>query len=628
MTTIAQYSAEQQRVIDLDGGAYLVTAPPGSGKTQILVERSIRLLRESAGGSFRILALTFTTRAADELRERVAMSVADEWQRMTTCTFHAFALDVLRHYGERVGVGPALTVFESQDDLMESLAQALAEEGYDIGRSPDDLRVLRAVLVELSLLKRQLVPPEAAPATEVQGVRLDVAYEAQARKLRELRAVDFDDLLLLANRLLAEHPRIARHYRRMYRYVLVDEAQDTSRAQYELLRSLLGDEHRNVLMVADADQAIFKFAGSDTRYLKRFLADFDAQQLKLTGNFRCATKIVVAASRLIGHNAGSPRPQTATGQALGHCVVVEAADEEAEAECIVVEVQRLLAEGLSPAWLAELEATTVRPEEISVVGRSRYTLTATRDALDSAGIEHQFGSGNAGLFDTPLFHGVHYAMRVAENPRDLLSRENLVALLAPLDAEAREERRGRSASALLDELAEQAGVDLDAGVLLDPTSSANGLDAALKPLTALPHDGDAIDDVERLSRDAETLSYCWRSFCRAADEGERSLGAFLNHLSLSGRTAPSDPGIRVLTIHAVKGLEFRVVFLVGMNEGTFPDYRSVDDPRLLEDERRNAYVAVTRAGRFLQLSRPRVRMMPWGDLRSQRPSRFLSELGL
>lgn len=206
MTTATQYSAEQQRVISLDGGAYLVTAPPGSGKTQILVERSIRLLDESAGGSFRILALTFTTRAADELRERVAAGVADEWQRMTTCTFHAFALDVLRHYGERIGVGPALTVFESQDDRLESLAQALADEGYDVGRSPDDLRVLRAVLAEISLLKRRLVPAEAAPTTEVQGVRLDVAYQAHARKLRQLGAVDFDDLLLLANQLLAEHP--------------------------------------------------------------------------------------------------------------------------------------------------------------------------------------------------------------------------------------------------------------------------------------------------------------------------------------------------------------------------------------------------------------------------------------
>ena len=146
-----------------------------------------------------------------------------------------------------------------------------------MGRSPDDLKVLRALLT-ISLLKRRLVPPEAAPDTRIHGITLGVAYQAHARKLRQLGAVDFDDLLLLSNRLLAEHPRIARHYRRMYRFVLVDEAQDTSRAQYELLRSLLGDEHRNVLMVADADQAIFTFAGSDVRYLKQ-----------VSRRLRCAT---------------------------------------------------------------------------------------------------------------------------------------------------------------------------------------------------------------------------------------------------------------------------------------------------------------------------------------------------
>lgn len=627
MTTATQYSAEQQRVISLDRGAYLVTAPPGSGKTQILVERSIRLLDESAGGSFRILALTFTTRAADELRERVAAGVADEWQRMTTCTFHAFALDVLRHYGERIGVGPALTVFESQDDRLESLAQALADEGYDVGRSPDDLRVLRAVLAEISLLKRRLVPAEAAPTTEVQGVRLDVAYQAHARKLRQLGAVDFDDLLLLANQLLAEHPRIARHYRRMYRFLLVDEAQDTSRAQYELLRTLLGEEHRNVLLVADADQAIFAFAGSDARYLKRFVADFGAQHLSLTGNFRCATQIVAAAGRLIAHNSGSHQhPAPAVGQAQGHCVFVELDDEQAEAASVVDGVQRLITTGLSPAWLAADEVSTILPEEICVVGRSRYALNATRFAFESHDIGHQFGSGDAGLFDTKLFHGLRYAMRVATNPRDLLSLENLVALLAPLDDDAREARRGQSPRALLDELADEVGIELDTASLLDPSCTADGLDAALKPLTTLSHDGDAGDDAERLNRDAETLSHCWRSFCRSVAEDERTASAFLNHLSLSGRASLNDPGIRVLTIHAVKGLEFRAVFLVGMNEGTFPDYRSVRDPTTIEDERRNAYVAVTRAGRFLQLSRPRVRMMPWGDLRRQQPSRFIAEL--
>lgn len=362
VNVVPQYTSDQQRVINLDEGMYLVTAPPGSGKTQILVERSIRLLSESAGGSFRILALTFTTRAADELRERVAAGVAAEWHRMTTCTFHAFALDVLRHYGERIEVGPQLTVFENEDDRLESLAQALTDEGYGLGREADDLRVLRAILAEISRLKRALVPPSAAPRAKEQGIEIDVAYQAYARKLRQLRAVDFDDLLLLTNELFAEHPRVAQHYRRMYRYVLIDEAQDTSRAQYELLRSLLGDEHRNVLMVADADQAIFAFAGSDFRYLERFQQDFGAQRLELTSNFRCAAQIVVAASRLISHNPEARRPPvTPARDAEGHCEVLELEDEGAEAGSVVAGVNRLLAGGLDPTWLSEGETLRSDP---------------------------------------------------------------------------------------------------------------------------------------------------------------------------------------------------------------------------------------------------------------------------
>lgn len=628
MSAVTSYTPDQQRVIDLDEGTYLLTAPPGSGKTQILVERSIRLLSESAAGSFRILALTFTTRAADELRDRVAAGVASEWRRMTTCTFHAFALDVLRHYGERIGVGPQLTVFESEDDRLESLAQALTDEGLPVSRDAEDLQRLRAVLAEISRLKRGLVPPDAAPRTKERGIKIDVAYQAYARKLHQLGAADFDDLLLLANRLFAEHPRVARHYRRMYRYVLIDEAQDTSRAQYELLRSLLGDEHRNVLMVADADQAIFAFAGSDFRYLKEFQRDFEAERLDLTSNFRCARAIVAAAGRLIEHNPGTRRPQmTGAGDAEGHWHLVEAADEEAEATTVTSELQRLLTDGLDSRWLSPDEVTAVRPEQICVLGRSRYALTATRSALETAGVPCQFGSGDAGLFDTQLFRGLHYALRVAGNPRDLLSLENLVALLEPASEKERESWRTRSASELLTELAKPAGVALNVKSLLDPTASGKVFEAALKPLTALAGaNGAASDEAERMIRDAESLKERWRAFGRSTPPDERDLGGFLHHLSLAGRASPTDPGVRVLTIHAVKGLEFRVVLLVGMNEGTFPDYRS-KDTRAIEDERVNAYVAVTRAGRYLQLSRPRSRLMPWGDVRSQAPSRFLGELG-
>lgn len=227
-----------------------------------------------------------------------------------------------------------------------------------------------------------------------------------------------------------------------------------------------------------------------------------------------------------------------------------------------------------------------------------------------------------------MFRGLYYALRVTSNPKDLLSFENLIALIVPVGQADREVWRDRSVADCLTELANEAGISFDAAAALDPNCASDALDAALKPLTSLSPANKAPDETERLVRDAAALNDRWRSFCRAAAEDERTLSTFLNHLSLAGRASLSDPGIRVLTIHAVKGLEFRAVFLVGMNEGTFPDYRSVNNPSAVEDERRNAYVAVTRASRYLQLSRPRIRTMPWGDVRIQAPSRFLAELGL
>ena len=628
MTATKHYTPDQQRVIDVNDGVFLVVAPPGSGKTQILVERSIRLLRESAGGSFRILALTFTTRAAEELRDRVAAGVATEWHRMTTCTFHAFALDVLRHYGERIGVSAHVTVFESEDDRIESLAQALSEEGYGLGRGRDEVQLLRDLLGEISQLKRALVPPEAAPEEEIQGIDLTVAYEAYRRKLRQLSAVDFDDILALAVSLFSEHPRVARHYRRMYRYVLVDEAQDTSRAQYELLRALLGDEHRNVLMVADADQAIFRFAGSDSKFLRRFEEEFSANRLSLSSNFRCARKIVEGARRLIEHNPETRRPvMSSAGDAEGELRTVETRDEAQEAAAVKQGVESLLTDGFESEWLASGESTQARPEEICVLGRTRYALTTSREALEDAGIEVQFGSGGTELFDTTVYRGLHLALRVASNPRDLLSREKLAAQVAASTGTKLSGWRDSPASVLLGRLAADAGVEIATSSAGSTVDADFDLEPLLRPFIefSAPSEVDA-EARERLVRDAQTLSDRWSAFNRSAGDEDRGVGSFLHHLSLAGRAALTEPGVRVLTIHAVKGLEFRAVFLVGMNEGTFPDFRALDDDRAIQDERRNAYVAITRASRFLQLSRPRLRQMPWGDSRVQTASRFLREI--
>src|SRR3954469_6337399 len=289
---------EQAAVIALTEGAHLVTAPPGSGKTQVLTQRIVRLLTESRGQSFRILALTFTTKAAENMRVRIETEAGDEWRRVTTATFHSFCLDVLQHYGEHIGITGDLTIYENEDDRIEALARGLTDEGILVGRTDQDVKSLRQLLQKIGRLKRDLVPPSAVQAEpdDEKIARTDVAYAAYDRTLHLFNAVDFDDLLGLAYPLFIEAPGVARHYRRLYRYILVDEAQDPSRAQYEVLRALCGSEQRNVMMVADADQYIYRFAGASDQFLKRFLVDFEAERHRLSLNFRCAEAVVSVAN--------------------------------------------------------------------------------------------------------------------------------------------------------------------------------------------------------------------------------------------------------------------------------------------------------------------------------------------
>jgi DNA helicase-2/ATP-dependent DNA helicase PcrA len=622
---------EQLSVISLDEGAYLVTAPPGSGKTMVLTQRTIRLLRDSFGESFRILALTFTTKAAEEMRDRIEAEVGQEWRRVQALTFHAFCLDVLQHYGERVGVGPNLTIYESDTDRLEVLTRGLSDDGYRIVLTPDTRRELGTALVEIGRLKRDLVPADAAPPELFVGIRLDEVYTAYDRTLRLFGAVDFDDLLLLTHRLLTEHQRVAAHYRRIYRYVMVDEAQDMTRAQYEVLAAFLGREHRNVLLVADADQSIYGFAGASHEFLERFTRDFGARQLPLHSNFRCARRIVLLANRLISHN-----PDRAGEAALGMNAATEAEGEaqgasfpteSREASAVADWVERVLARGLEPEWVEEGESTSVTDRDVCVLARSRYALRAVIDELEQRDVPYQFGTGEAGLFESAIFRATLHALRVLANPKDMMSRAKLLAALDLPDAVVDDLVEAPQASDFFEALRTDDGP----WAVIGPKFAAVAR-GELKPVALV----DALisleleihDDGEReLSRlDQQVLAERWKTHSARMGNVERSLSGLLGDLSLAGRPAEGE-GVRVLSIHAVKGLEFRVVLLVGMNDGVFPDFRATTS-LALQEERRNAYVAVTRASRLLVLTRPRTRVTSYGNIRDQQESRFVGEMGL
>lgn len=638
MTSVApDLTPEQAAAIAVGEGAYLLTAPPGSGKTEVLVRRIERLLAESGGETFRVLALTFTTRAAENLSRRIERDIGDEAWRLTAGTFHHFCLELLRSYGELVAVPPDVTVFADVADRAELLVRGLEEDGHDPNQLGLDDTGIRRILTDIDLLRTRLVPPEAAPHRTAEGtqVRLDVAYLAYERVMDHVGGIDFTGMLARAHQLLTESVWTARHYRSMYRYILIDEGQDLNLAQYEVLRALCGEEHRNVFMVADENQSIFGFNGASPKFVTRFGRDFAATRLPLTSNFRCGGEIVEAANRLADHfTSDTPVPPMSTAcQAKGMIEAWAVDDEDEEGEVVAEWIEQLLADGLDGDILAPGEAPAVPAEEIGILGRTRYALEGVAESLQRREQPFVLRTGDTRLFDSPGWRRVYLALRLLANPRDFPVRQRLWMELASadmanmgdpwdapdsdaelLDLLAKADGTGEMGE-LSEALVHRAKDTIADDALIDRLLAAN-------PPEELDEESAAVwlDDQEEFAR-------CWKRHVGSGTTSSFGLPGFLGALSRLQRVTVDEDGVRLLTVHAAKGLEFRIVVLVGMNQGTFPHYRSLDSAPGVDEERRNAFVAITRAGRALVLTRPRTRHTRYGPRRQDR-SQFLEEMGL
>jgi DNA helicase-2/ATP-dependent DNA helicase PcrA len=606
-----------------------VVAPPGSGKTEILVQRIVHLLTTSSGATFRVLALTFTNKAAESLRSRVLQSVVGEEWRLFAGTIHAFCLELLQTYGDPVGVTTSTSIIENEDDRAEALQRGLEDSGY--AAEPIDPTVLRRVLDDIDRLKWNLVPPEAAPVQPLPGLNLNLqqAYTAYESALESYGSIDFSGMLFKAHTLLSQDPWIVDHYRSIYKHVLVDEAQDLNFAQYELIKLLWLGSTANVIFVGDRNQAIYRFAGASPKYLEGFKRDFRAQEVALTSNFRSAISVVEAANELskhITHGSRQVRPMASETGAAGSVEAWEFMTEEAEAAGVANWISNLLVAGLSPDSLHDEEDPSLQAEDICILARTRYALSHVGRALETRGVRYVMRSGELGLFDSRAGQVMHLCLRVLANARDVPSTRRLIRMLnLAEDAEEPDD-----IAEVLAQLSRSSPLPNAAGEALQRLANGSPLQAAIQSIATAeyPLDGDVPPaEVDLWSSDRDELTLQWRNYSVRAGDTPKTLQAFLRFLSYSQRVSLDDPGVRVLTVHAAKGLEFRAVALVGMNDGMFPYYLSLNDPEELDDERRNAYVAISRAARALRLTRPRLRQTRYG-LRQDTPSRFVGEMGL
>ena len=619
----------QRQAVDWDNGPLLVLAGPGSGKTQVLTCRIARLLDASRDQSFRVLALTFTNKAADEMKERVAAFVPGLEERANIGTFHSFCGQVLRQHGVHLGVKPDFAIYALDDDRRAVFEDALrrgAAEGKPVGT--DDIRYLGLI----DRMKARLIEPKDAESRLSRfddRARIAVAYQLYEDELRRVNALDFNSLIFEAHRLMTAFFAIAGRYRRSHPHWLIDEFQDTNDAQYRLVRSMAGDEFRNVTAVADDDQIIYQWNGASFRQIQRFTADFSAALIQLPTNYRCPPAIVEAANRLVAYNvqrttAKKPLIAGKTEHKLPpeqHIQRRTFADEEDEAEGIAREI----AERGSAHW-----------GQITVLARTRGLLERMYLALQRHEVPALIAQRRDD-FLSPEFRWLVACLSQAVRPLDkrnmavLIEAFNRIASIAVAvdqvvaDAEA----TGRSyILTWLDAARKETGCSPEAGLLelidrlaSDPSGARKVIDEVLSKF----EDASAGSDDSDLTEDLAA----WREISRdiARHIGRNApLDQFLQELQLRSKEPSPRPGmVTLMTIHAAKGREFDFVYVIGMAEDIIPSYQSRQKGNAspeMEEERRNCFVAITRAKECLILSRAE-RYRGW----RKQPSRFLVEMG-
>lgn len=615
-------TAMQRRVVDHDGGALLVIAGPGSGKTRVLTERIRRLLARP-DEHFRVLALTFTNKAANEMADRLA-SIPQIGDRAFISTLHSFCVEVLANRGKSVGIEGLPHIFESYADRKQILREAVQSD-------PDASQLLRQAgdpkaqgklldrwITAISDAKNALLIPEVIEDEDLQYI-----YQIYDAAIRACRAVDFDDLLLLTYRVFEERPAVASFYRRQFRHICVDEAQDINEAQYRVLCALCGKEYFNVMLVGDPDQAIFMWNGADPKYLSLFQNDFDATRIELHENFRSSKAVIRAAQAL-----NSDYEAKEVFPIEGEVGVYECEDERDEAEVVADKIANLLKEGHE-----DVEGEIV-PERCAVLGRNRFVFSSIIEVFEERGIEYykKLSAANVESGSDLVTH-FELAMRILANPLDRLH----VGMLAKAC------KTGLSADGIYDgmHLREITGMDVIERIVKAANSSSNAtvIRSAVERLQWSPSDFKLIPALDglkkhaasledeprnRVVQDIEKWKQHWNYFVRSEHGGAHSIGSFLSQVALGTTQQPRLEGVALLTVHSAKGMEFDVVFVVGMNEGTFPDYRARD--AALDEEQRNAFVAVTRSKRLLYLTYPEKKMMSWGTVKAQSRSRYLEPI--
>ena len=617
--------SEEQRelVYHKEGeGSLLVVAAAGSGKTRILTERVNYLLTKKEV-FFSVLCLTFTKKAAEEMKERLK-NVPNIEERTFIGTIHDFALQFIISRRQALGFVEVPHIIEREQDRRKVVEQIVVENpilcnAYKNKDAKTQYTFIGELLNTISHIKKNLNQTETDDQES-----FDILNEYN-QILRAQNMIDYDDILLLAYQLFSRSKADARLYQRLYKYILIDEAQDLSFAQYHLLKALCGENHKNVFMVGDPNQAIHSYAEASTKYmLHDFIADFEADKKAITKNFRSSKKVIELANKIMLNGS-----RAEDAHYVGIAEVQAFADETQEAEWIANKIKSLIINEINNE---EIEGT-ISFDKIAVLARNRFVFSNLENVLkedDFFKNKYFVKKSIEGLeLETDIIKVFDLGTRIVSNSFNQLHFQEILKLLKlkdnqPINSKNNIDKLNSLLSLVSEEYTHKSFIINSLVNAWQMLQNEKSMFDVLKYLFDQINKNIEIEENEKalILEDIKYYENTWRDFLIDTNSNTKNLVNFRQFIAIGITNNHKNKGLTLATIHTIKGLQYDIVFVMGMNDGTFPDYRAKTE-QAIREEKNVAYVAVTRAKRWVYLTYPLSKKMPWGDNKPQQKSRFI-----